>query len=177
MIKKILFATDLGAYTSYGLVHLEHLAQHLQASVTVVHAVPQLHEFASAVMQSYCSEQVKKEILESSQIEGLADALRDQVFNFLHEEAAGEQGLLSLVDEIVVSHGTPAAIILQEAERISADLIVVGSHGVDALDGRMLGSVAAKVLQLAKVPVYMVPMMHAGELYQSQNAKLLSGFR
>jgi hypothetical protein len=52
---------------------------------------------------------------------------------------------------------------------------VVGSHSADALDGRLLGSVATKVLQLAKVPVLMVPMMNPG--LGMQHGQLKPGVR
>ncbi len=177
MIHKILFATDLGAYTSHSLLHVETLAQQFNARISVVHAVPPIEDFAAAVIQSYCSEQVKQEVLETPHIEGLFDALRDQVFDALAKDSVGDMDIMTLVDDIVVSPGQPAPVILREAERLRADMIVIGSHGVDALDGRLLGSVAIKVLQLAKVPVFMVPMMSAGTSYSAEYYNEGSGFR
>lgn len=45
--------------------------------------------------------------------------------------------------------GEPAHTLLQLAERDQADLIVVGSHGLSALDRFLLGSVSEKVLRHA----------------------------
>lgn len=177
MIKKILFATDLGAYTSHSLIHVEALAKQFDAKVSVVHAVPPMDDFAAAVVQSYCSDQVKQEVLETPNIMGLFDALRDQVFDLLADGAVDESDLMSLVDNIMIAPGQPAAVILHEAERINADLIVIGSHGIDAIDGRMLGSVVSKVLQLAKMPVFMVPMMNPAEVYGLESYKTGSDFR
>lgn len=158
MIKTILFATDLGAFTSHSLLHVEALARQFNAQVSIVHAVPPIGEFAAAVVRSYCSDQVKKEVLQTPHITGLLDAMRDQIFEVLAREPA-EVGLLGFVKDIIVLPGQPAAVILKEADRVGADLIVVGSHSAEAMDGRLIGSVAAKVLQLARVPVLMVPMM------------------
>lgn len=161
MIKKILFATDLGVFTTHSLVHVEHLAVNFKARVHVVHAVPPIGEFAAAVVRSRCSDSVKEEVLNvPGHVKGLLETLREQIFEILATETLTEMGLLGLVDDICVQPGQPAEIILSEAERIQADLVVVGSHGMDSLDGRMLGSVATKVLQLSRRPVMMIPMLN-----------------
>jgi nucleotide-binding universal stress UspA family protein len=162
MINTILYATDLGAFTTHSLLHVESLSRQFKARVHVIHAVPPIGEFAAAVVRSHCSEQVKEEVLRTSHITGLLDAIREQIFELLVREPFDASGFLANIGDIVVSPGQPAAVILREAERIGADLIVVGSHSAEALDGRLLGSVATKVLQLAKVPVLMVPMMNPG---------------
>lgn len=48
---------------------------------------------------------------------------------------------------------SPAEGIVQTAEQVHADLIVLGSHGRTGIARLMLGSVAARVLAHAKVPV------------------------
>jgi nucleotide-binding universal stress UspA family protein len=50
-------------------------------------------------------------------------------------------------------------VILEAAISTQADLIMLGSHGPDPINGFSLGSVTTKVLQMAKVPVYMIPML------------------
>jgi nucleotide-binding universal stress UspA family protein len=159
MIKKILFATDLGILSTHSLIHVESLARSYGAKISIVHAVPPLGELAAAVVRSQCSETVKAEVLRTPHIKGLLETMRAEIFAMLSAEPWAEADFMSLIGDVVVAPGQPAAVILQQAEYLHADLIVIGSHGTDALDGRMLGSVAAKVLQLAKVPVFMVPML------------------
>jgi nucleotide-binding universal stress UspA family protein len=55
-----------------------------------------------------------------------------------------------------VGMGDPAAEILATAGRIGADLIVIGSRGLGALKGVVLGSVSQKVAQAAACPVMIV---------------------
>ncbi|WP_292364388.1 MULTISPECIES: universal stress protein [unclassified Methanoculleus] len=55
-----------------------------------------------------------------------------------------------------VALGDPVAEILAIAQKESADLIVVGSRGLGAIRGVMMGSVSQKVAQTAKCPVMIV---------------------
>jgi nucleotide-binding universal stress UspA family protein len=43
--------------------------------------------------------------------------------------------------------------------KLSVDLLIVGSHSHGVGAETPLGRTAARVLQLAKVPVYLVPLM------------------
>ena len=52
--------------------------------------------------------------------------------------------------------GEPAQTILELADAIGADEIIVGSRGMRALGAAMLGSVASSVVHDAKVPVVVV---------------------
>ena len=52
--------------------------------------------------------------------------------------------------------GAPDEMIAQEADKLPADLIVMGSRGRSDIEGLLLGSVTHKVLTLAKVPVLVV---------------------
>jgi nucleotide-binding universal stress UspA family protein len=49
--------------------------------------------------------------------------------------------------------------ILSHAERLAADLIVVGTHGRSGFQRLMLGSIAEKVLRKAELPVITVPLL------------------
>ncbi len=55
-----------------------------------------------------------------------------------------------------VIKGVPKSIILNEAEKFEADLIVVGSHGSGAIAGFLLGSVSQAVALHAKCSVEIV---------------------
>ena len=53
--------------------------------------------------------------------------------------------------------GEPVPTILDQAKKLSADFIVMGSHGHSALHDAVFGSVAAGVLKHAECPVIIVP--------------------
>jgi len=61
-----------------------------------------------------------------------------------------------VVCEPVAMEGPPAATVAQYAERIGADLIVVGSHGRSRLTAFVLGSISTRIIHQAKVPVWAV---------------------
>lgn len=65
--------------------------------------------------------------------------------------------------EPMVQEGKPAAVILEVAERVQPDLIVIGSHGRSGLDQLLLGSVTDRVLRKARLPVLVVRRPIAGE--------------
>ncbi|MFB6206013.1 MAG: universal stress protein [Haloglomus sp.] len=80
-------------------------------------------------------------------------------------EAAGDAALAT-VDEVAAErdveavttlrHGVPHAEILDYAEDVEADVVVMGTHGRSGLDRVLLGSVAEKVIRSTEVPVHVV---------------------
>jgi nucleotide-binding universal stress UspA family protein len=55
-----------------------------------------------------------------------------------------------------IINGSPKSIILDEAEKLEADLIIVGSHGYGAVKRFLLGSVSQAVALHAKCSVEIV---------------------
>ena len=175
MIKHILFACDLGAFTPFALKYVESLAVQFDAKVSIVHAVPPIADLTKAVINSYCSEQVKHELLNMSDVSGINDVLRDRVFDLISQSPDDNSNLLDHIADIVIATGNPAEVILNEAERLCSDVIIIGSHGPNAVDRHLIGSIASKVLQLAKTPVFMVPMLNPANF--DSNAKPFSASR
>jgi nucleotide-binding universal stress UspA family protein len=58
--------------------------------------------------------------------------------------------------ETMLVSGLPSGRITEVANEIGADLIVVGSRGRTGLPHVMLGSVAERVVQIARTPVTVV---------------------
>jgi len=57
----------------------------------------------------------------------------------------------------IVRYGPPADVLLELAEEVGADLVVVGSRGVSDRPELLLGSTSARVAQHARQPVVIVP--------------------
>jgi nucleotide-binding universal stress UspA family protein len=69
--------------------------------------------------------------------------------------AAGAQARNVAVQAPLVRQGQPWRMILEAADELDADVIVVGSHGYHGLD-RILGTTAGKVANLARRNVFVV---------------------
>lgn len=52
--------------------------------------------------------------------------------------------------------GPIAESIAGEAKKLKCDLIIMGTHGMGAMSGMLLGSVASKTVHLARCPVVLV---------------------
>jgi nucleotide-binding universal stress UspA family protein len=65
--------------------------------------------------------------------------------------------------ETVLKEGDYAENILQTAEELKADIIVLGTHSRKGLDKVLLGSVAEKILQNATIPLFIIPVKTADE--------------
>ncbi|RIH63408.1 universal stress protein [Mariniphaga sediminis] len=59
--------------------------------------------------------------------------------------------------ETLIKEGDCAETILKEATRISADIIVMGSHSRKWFENTTMGSVTEKVLQNTTIPVLIIP--------------------
>lgn len=52
--------------------------------------------------------------------------------------------------------GPVAESLTSEAKKLKCDLIIMGTHGMGAMSGMLLGSVATKTVHLARCPVLLV---------------------
>lgn len=75
----------------------------------------------------------------------------------LHQVAIELQAL-DLDVTIEVRRGDPASVIGRTAQRIQADLVVMGTHGKRGIDAFWSGSVAAHVINQSRVPLLLVPV-------------------
>ncbi len=82
--------------------------------------------------------------------------IRDLFNDRLNTVLCGPAGDSCLAPEVEVRDGVPADEIVNAAERLGADLIVMGTHGRRGLSRAVLGSVAEKVLRRAPCPVLTV---------------------
>jgi nucleotide-binding universal stress UspA family protein len=91
-------------------------------------------------------------------------ATRDQMAERFHQEHRDLQALAGTVRGLGVEatpllvQGSTAEKILEEAQRLDADLIVLGSHGRGALFKTLVGSTSEGVLRKSRCPVTIVPI-------------------
>ena len=89
--------------------------------------------------------------------------VRDSVSEELHKEHAHIQELAEslrlkgLDAKGILIQGSTVEAILQQAEKLDAQMIVMGSHGRGAIYKMLVGSVSEGVLHGSKCPVLVVP--------------------
>ncbi|KAF1069265.1 MAG: Universal stress protein A [Pseudomonas citronellolis] len=162
MIRSILYATDLGLYAPYVLQHALSLARAYNAELYVVHAVEPLGLFAESVLQTYLEDEALSE-LRATGLTHVLGNIEQRVMEGFRDELGELQQDAEMIRSVRVLQGDPPTVILDEAQRLGVDLIVAGSHSHGAELNTPLGRTAARVVQLAEVPVYLVPMLqHRG---------------
>lgn len=162
MIKKILYATDLGLYGPYLMKKVAMLAQVTGARVDVVHVIEPMGVFAESIINTYMPDK-EREYLRGDGVLKVVDRIRMQVMDMLKSDYAGIIDGIVLGD-VVVELGSPVQVILEQCDLKGSDLVVIGSHGQHSYKKGLMGSVATGVLQLSVIPVYMIPMVSLGDL-------------
>lgn len=158
MIRSMLYATDLGLYAPFVMQHALELARTFNADLHVVHAVEPMGLFAESVLQSYLDEQSLNEFHRQGLSTVMAN-IEQRVLDGFREELGEGMHDLSLIQSVRVLQGDPSQVILEQAGKLSVDLLIVGSHSHGVGAQTPLGRTASRVLQLSKVPVYLVPLV------------------
>ncbi|MDH0744778.1 universal stress protein [Pseudomonas sp. GD03842] len=159
MIRSMLFATDLGLYAPVVLQHALALARTFNAELHVIHVVEPMGLFAESVLQSYLAEDVLRE-LQSEGVNTVIEGIEARVLAGFRDELGEDNRDLALIRNVRVVQGDPSKVILEQAQRLAVDLLVLGSHSHGGEGDTPIGRTAARVLQLSEVPVYMVPMQY-----------------
>jgi nucleotide-binding universal stress UspA family protein len=138
----VLVAIDFSPTSRHALAWALEYAQHAPCELHTVHVVDRRWK--------------------RSDLDADLDALRGELTD-VHDTAAAELGRLfdddartRLVLHEHVASGSPAEEILAVAAAINAQLVVVGSHGLGAVERWLVGSVAEKVVRSATCPVVVV---------------------
>ena len=138
-IKHILFATDFSVYSERARDYALAVAKKFRGRIYVLHAIEVVH---------YMHEDPElREWLRSLE-RSLEDRLSKELayFRDFGIEAEGE---------LII--GSPWRVIVTFAEEKQIDLIVMGTHGVRTLEGKvLLGTTSHKVALAAPVPVMLV---------------------
>jgi len=140
---RILVPVDLSVNARSALAHAREIAEDSGAEVHLLHVAQAFPNYGTAEappVSASLSETERREV-ETALQEIAGEVLGDDLPVTLHVEA----GL-----------GNPAIIVLDLAERLDIDLVVLGSHGRSGIRRFWLGSVTEKVVQMAPCPVFTV---------------------
>lgn len=86
-----------------------------------------------------------------------ARSVRAEIEAKLEQEWCAPLRTAGVAYECRVTDGSPVTVLLDAAQEIDADLIVVGSRGLGGFPELLLGSTSMQVAQLAHRPVTIVP--------------------
>jgi len=139
--KTILAATDFSESADHAGVFARELARRFSAEFHLLHVIV-LHE------DSHLEEE-HREQLESLIATG--DEIRRKILESSGEDRPEIPSVPHLVRGIA-----PDEVIIETANKIDSDLIVMGTHGRRGLRHLLLGSVAEKVVRTASAPVLTV---------------------
>jgi nucleotide-binding universal stress UspA family protein len=140
-IKKILVPVDFSLTSLKALDQAVFMAKKNNAEVTLLHVVdyfmphsdiyyftiPRSAEYEEAVLKE-CDNQLRK----------LAEKIQKTEFVTIHAETV---------------NGKPREQIIEAADRMKADMIVMGTHGVSGFREFMIGSTAIRIISEASCPV------------------------
>ena len=159
MYRRILVPVD-GSHTStLGLQQAVRLAKNQSAQLRLVHVVD----------ESIITQDLGSYLNAGDLIDSLRDAGKKIIANAL---ALSRRHRINAQGALYETMGLRVAdILVREAKKWKADLIVLGTHGRRGIDRLMLGSDAETILRTSPVPVLMVRSSDAG----SKDGK--TGFR
>ena len=145
-IKRVLVTTDFSELGNYAVPYA-YAALRRGGCVKLIHVIPPW-KLPGPLVPHY----QPKRLTEKQHKQLTADSLKK-----LRSSIPSEAELRGIATEVeVVEHRDVAKAICQEAERFSADVICLGSHGRSGLSKAVLGSVAQKVMKQSSRPLLVV---------------------
>ena len=137
-IKKILIAVDGSEHSMRAAEYAVNLAKLMDAEIILVHC----HKHYPALLgEPYFQKAIDR-------INNDAQQLMEPYVELLNEKG------VSHTDRIL--DGSPAEMISDAAKAEKIDMIVMGSRGLNDLEGLLLGSVTHRVLKTASCPVLVI---------------------
>ncbi len=144
MYKHILITTDGSELAEKGIDHGLALAKAVGAKVSIVTVTVPLTGFAL------------EGVVYSGAIDNYDAAMQQETHKLSASCIAKAKQLGVSTDFISETSEVPAQAILETAEKLGCDLIVMSSHGRHGLNRLILGSQTAKVIAEADRPVLVV---------------------
>lgn len=153
-IKTIVYATDLEPNAPQVFRYALSQAQQYRARIIVVHAMEPLSRFGQSLVELHISHENSEQLHTEAR-----DQVKQNILQRLHDFCEVETCRIenkNLVEEILVVEGQPDRVILNEARRLKADLIVMGTHRHSVVGEMLLGTTAHKVVHNSEIPTLMI---------------------
>ncbi|SIR06445.1 universal stress protein [Marinobacterium stanieri] len=157
-VKKILYVSDLEKGSRPAFRAAVSLCGHYSESqITYLHVIESLSGTTRSVLSNMMEQEEIDEMLKKG-VDALSEKIRKRIEKFCEDELE-EHEVLSLKNiDARVEEGTPWSRILEVADEIDADVIVMGTRKHSTLGQLLVGSTATKTLTHSKRPVLVVPL-------------------
>ena len=148
-IRKILYTTDLSENSAYVFRYALNSAEVHDAEIHILYVLKSFYPLPDGFFDVSSREEQKPAILEQ---------IRTRLDDFVQRELQGDSARLKRVTAIEVIEGDPVMEILKKADRMKADVLILGTHSKGVVAETFLGSVAIEVLRHSWVPVFVIPI-------------------
>ena len=162
-IKKILYATDLSETAAHAYAYAVSLANMYGASISTLHVLAEFsgQEFVVNMIDNDTWEDIKARHYaeaKSNLIGKKRDniAIRELLEAFSDQAKPEDDNHTAISDEILIKNGEPAEVIMETAQELNCDLIVMGTKGQGALADMLIGSTAKRVVGKSPIPVMII---------------------
>ena len=147
---RILCAVDGSDYSKWGVQMLEALAGREPEHVTLLHVINKPRPGATQGTMARAEKQALASMEKAGEL-----LLRDAERSAKGALAQAMTGPRTALHQ-VLTYGSIAPTIAQQARRLRADLILMGSRGLSDIKGFLLGSVSRQVVSMAPCSVLVV---------------------
>jgi nucleotide-binding universal stress UspA family protein len=148
-IEKILSATDFSEPSFYALKFANEFAVHFNAELVVINVVPPIP--ITSTPPPFTAAGVPGSLDLNAYRQSLVESAQKELMKIIEKYIAPQLKITT-----VVEYGDPAERILYTAEKSKVDLIVISTHGRSGWRQFIFGSVAEKIIRIAKQPVLTV---------------------
>ncbi len=137
-VNKILWATDFSDEALEAFTYADIFAKTFGAEILGLHVVP-----------GFSPEHYQSAIVVIDELNKRMDYMK----NVAEERFKSLQKAKDVTFDYVIKDGSAAKVIVETAEELKADLIVIGRKGLSAIERLFIGNVANQVLRHSPVPI------------------------
>ena len=149
-VTHILCPIDFSESSYKALETAEELAVHFEAKLTVLHVVQDIPELPALPTNPSIDIPEYQEKLEEAGKIALEMTIKDKVSSVVEAQA-------------MIKNGRPADVIVDVANVLNPNFLVISTHGESGVTHFMFGSVTEKVMRHASCPVLTVQARDAGD--------------
>jgi nucleotide-binding universal stress UspA family protein len=162
-IKKILYATDLSESAVHAFAYAVSLANMYGAGITILHVLAEFpgEDFITNMITTDTWEEIKNRHYSEARDQLIGKkrnhvAIKEVLEAFSEEARADAQEQTFVTDEVLIKHGAPAEVIVETAQELNCDLIVVGTHGHGTFSDVFVGSTSKWIIKHSPIPVLVI---------------------